>query len=135
LCLADTEYQKFRQTVRSGEWQSQFLATPLQERIQQARMMRQASESRKKEHQAAGQPWVDVDMQAAQQWMDAANCQHFIHGHTHEGKDHPITTAQGQGKRYVLPDWHVSQRLERGYALRLSLDDDGLVSTHHIPVV
>jgi UDP-2,3-diacylglucosamine hydrolase len=134
LCLADVEYQKFRETVRSKLWQDTFLATPLQERIQQARMMRQASESRKKEHQAAGQAWIDIDPQAARQWMDAAQCQHFVHGHTHEGRDHAITTAQGRGTRHVLPDWHAAQRPARGYALRLSLDDDGLVSTHHIPV-
>jgi UDP-2,3-diacylglucosamine hydrolase len=134
LCLADVEYQKFRETVRSKLWQDAFLATPLQERMQQARMIRQASESRKKEQQAAGQAWIDIDPQAAQQWMDAAQCLHFIHGHTHEGRDHAITTAQGRGTRHVLPDWHAAQRPARGYALRLNLDEDGSVSTRHIPV-
>jgi UDP-2,3-diacylglucosamine hydrolase len=133
LCLADVEYQKFRETVRSKLWQDAFLATPLQERMQQARMMRQASESRKKEHQAAGQPWVDIDPQTAQQWMNAAQTQHFIHGHTHEGRDHAITTAQGRGTRHVLPDWHVAQQPPRGYALRLT-QSQGSVSVQHIPL-
>jgi UDP-2,3-diacylglucosamine hydrolase len=133
LCLADVEYQKFREVVRSKLWQDIFLATPLQERLQQARMMRQASESRKKEHQAAGQPWIDIDRQAAQQWMDAAQCQHFIHGHTHEGRDHPISSAQGAGTRHVLPDWHAEQRPARGYALRL-MQSEGCLMAHHIAI-
>jgi UDP-2,3-diacylglucosamine hydrolase len=133
LCLADVEYQKFRSMVRSQAWQTQFLATPLQERMQQARMMRVASEARKKDLKEAGQPWIDVDAQAAVQWMDAAHCQHFIHGHTHEGRDHAITSAQGQGTRHVLPDWHVDERPVRGYALRLNLLN-GAVSAQQIPV-
>ncbi len=135
LCLADTPYQSFRTMVRGDEWQSKFLATPLQERIQQARVMRGASEARKKDMQAAGVDWIDIDPAAACDWMDATASQHFIHGHTHEGRDHAITTAQGRGTRHVLPDWHIGQRPERGYALRLSLDGDGMVHTHQIPVV
>jgi hypothetical protein len=37
----------------------------------------------------------------------------------------------------VLPDWHVTASRAspaRGYALRLSLDDEGMVNSHHIPV-
>jgi UDP-2,3-diacylglucosamine hydrolase len=138
LCLVDVKYQEFRRMVRSPDWQQNFLATPLQERLQQARVMRAASEARKKDSQAAGEPWVDIDPLAAVQWMDAANAQHFIHGHTHEGRDHAISSAQGRGTRHVLPDWHATatrSQPARGYALRLSLDEDGLVSTHHIPVV
>lgn len=142
LCLADEKYQEFRRMVRSPDWQEKFLATPLQERMSQARMMRMQSEARKKDMSAAGEPWIDIDPAAAVQWMDAANAQHMIHGHTHEGRDHTITSAQGRGTRHVLPDWHANATRSkhgaspsRGYALRLSLDDDGLVSTHHIPVV
>jgi UDP-2,3-diacylglucosamine hydrolase len=135
LCLADLKYQDFRRMVRTAEWQKQFLAVPLQERIQQARMMRAASEARKTELQDAGEPWVDIDQAAAVQWMDAAKAQHFIHGHTHEGRDHVIDSAQGRGKRHVLPDWHAALRPARGYALRLCMDDDGLISSQHVPVV
>lgn len=138
LCLADDKYQEFRRMVRSPEWQQNFLATPLQERLQQARVMRAASEARKQDMHAAGEPWVDVDLAAAAQWMDATKCQHFIHGHTHEGKDHAIHSKQGKGVRHVLPDWHAAATPTspaRGYALRLSLDADGLISAHHVPVV
>jgi UDP-2,3-diacylglucosamine hydrolase len=134
LCLADTSYQAFRQQVRSAAWQQKFLETPLQERLQQARMMRTQSEARKQDMQTAGQAWVDIDGPTAAQWMDSARCLHFIHGHTHEGRDHPIQSAQGQGTRHVLPDWHAQGRAPRGYALRLSLTAQG-PSTQHIPVV
>ncbi len=133
LCLADVEYQKFRQLVRSEAWRKNFLATPLQERLQQARVMRTASEARKKDLKEAGQAWIDVDSKAVVQWMDATRSHHVIHGHTHEGRDHVIRSAQGEGTRYVLPDWHVNQRPMCGYALRLNLLD-GSVSAQHIPV-
>jgi UDP-2,3-diacylglucosamine hydrolase len=134
LCQADVEYQKFRQTVRSPAWQDAFLATPLQERIAQARMMRQASESRKKEQHATGQPWIDVDSAAARQWMDEVNALHFIHGHTHEGQDHSITSTQGTGVRHALPDWHAQQRPARGYALRLMKNGADAVESQHIAI-
>lgn len=133
LCLADVEYQKFRTMVRSEAWQKNFLATPLQERQQQARLIRTASEARKKDLKDAGQAWVDVDPKAALQWMDASCSLHFIHGHTHEGRDHAIHSVQGEGTRHVLPDWDASLRPARGYALRLNLLD-GAVRTQHIPV-
>jgi UDP-2,3-diacylglucosamine hydrolase len=125
LCLADTDYMAFRAQVRNAAWQEQFLDTPLQERLQQARVMRMQSEAHKRSQQVAGVPWADVDLPAAVQWLDAAQCQHMIHGHTHEGRDHPIRSAQGAGVRHVLPDWHVTPPA-RGYALRLSLSPEGV---------
>jgi UDP-2,3-diacylglucosamine hydrolase len=135
LCLADTEYQAFRKKVRSAAWQATFLATPLQERLQQARLMRQASEQRKQDQRGAGLAWVDVDPDAVVQWMESTGAQHLIHGHTHEGRDHAIATRLGAGQRHVLPDWHVADTPARGYALRLLLSDSGAMTTQHISVV
>lgn len=131
LCLADTHYQRFRQLVRSKTWQSEFLAAPLAARQAQARGIRQASQQRKQDMQATGQPWVDIDQPTAAHWMDTLACQHFIHGHTHEGRDHGIQFSKGSGMRYVLPDWHVEETPPRGYALRLSLSEQqGAVAAH-----
>lgn len=135
LCLADEPYQAFRAQVRSASWQADFLATPLLARLEQARAMRAASELRKQQQQAAGAAWVDVDCEAAVKWMDIARARHFIHGHTHEGRDHAITSAQGQGIRHVLPDWSVADEPSRGYALRLRLDDSGAVIAQHVAVI
>jgi UDP-2,3-diacylglucosamine hydrolase len=133
LCLEDKEYLAFRQQVRAPQWQLNFLQTPLQERLQQARMMRTQSEMHKQGMQAAGQPWVDIDPAMAVEWMNHTRSLHFIHGHTHEGRDHVIESAQGQGTRHVLPDWHVQAEPKRGHALRLSLAADS-VNAQHIAV-
>jgi UDP-2,3-diacylglucosamine hydrolase len=118
LCLADTDYQKFRTLVRSSAWQAEFLARPLPEREHMARSMRAQSEARKQ----LGGPWVDLDPQATAQWVHAARADHMIHGHTHEGADHAVATQQGAGTRYVLCDWHADAAPPRAQVLRLSTD-------------
>ncbi len=115
LCLGDTDYQAFRAMVRTDKWQQDFLHHPLQERLQMARKLRAQSEARKLQ----GGPWVDVAPDATEQWMNAAGAQHMIHGHTHEGVDHPITSAQGPGVRHVLSDWHADAQPPRAQVLRL----------------
>ncbi len=134
LCIADEPYQKFRSMVRDPDWQAQFLATPVQERLQRARAMRTTSVARQNEQRQERHDWIDIDQPIAIRWMNAARAKHFIHGHTHEGRDHPITSSQGQGTRHVLPDWQVSAIPAVGYALRLSIEPVGNVQTHHIPV-
>jgi UDP-2,3-diacylglucosamine hydrolase len=132
LCLADTAYQHFRTMVRGKEWQAKFLATPLAERLAQARSIRAASEAHKRDMKAAGAPWVDVDQPAAVQWMNEANALHFIHGHTHEGRDHAVVSQQGSGVRHVLPDWDVSAQPARGYVLRLTMTASEQASVQHV---
>ena len=53
LCLDDTDYQRFRAMARSAAWQAAFLAQPLPLRREQARGIRQESESRKRESAGA----------------------------------------------------------------------------------
>jgi UDP-2,3-diacylglucosamine hydrolase len=121
LCLSDTDYQQFRRQVRSPQWQADFLAHPLPKRQQIARDLRAQSEARKK----AGGPWVDVDSAEAERWMQAAAADHMVHGHTHEGADHPITGSRSVGTRHVLCDWHADAMPPRAQALRLSLAATG----------
>ena len=137
LCIADEPYQKFRAMVRDTDWQAQFLATPVEDRLQRARAMRTTSLARQNEQNQAKQErheWIDIDQPTAVRWMNAARAKHFVHGHTHEGRDHPISSSQGDGTRHVLPDWQVSAIPLVGYALRLSGDSTGTVRTHHVPV-
>jgi UDP-2,3-diacylglucosamine hydrolase len=115
LCLADVPYQQFRRTVRSSDWQSQFLAKPLAERARLAAQMRAESEAAKRE--AAGE-WADVDSAAAVSWMHAAGTHELVHGHTHRPASH--TLAPGY-KRHVLSDWDCDHA-ERAEVLRLSRD-------------
>jgi UDP-2,3-diacylglucosamine hydrolase len=117
LCLADTDYQTFRAQVRSHAWQTAFLDRPLPERVQMARDMRAQSEARK---QQAG-PWVDLDPLETQRWMDASGAHHMVHGHTHEGADHPLRgPADSPATRHVLSDWDAGATPPRAQVLRLS---------------
>ncbi|GBU15261.1 UDP-2,3-diacylglucosamine hydrolase [Polaromonas sp.] len=113
LCLADTDYMQFRQQVRSPAWQQAFLAKPLAERQAIARDIRQQSEARKRGHA----PWVDLDADATRQWLQAAQANTLIHGHTHQ----PATHELGAGLfRQVLSDWDADADTPRADVLRLS---------------
>jgi UDP-2,3-diacylglucosamine hydrolase len=115
LCLADTDYQKFRAMVRSPAWQQQFLSQPLAARREYARQVRQESEARKK---ASTSPveWADVDFPAARQWLREAASTTMVHGHTHR----PATEAIGEGcMRHVLSDWDLDHPPHRAEVMRL----------------
>ncbi len=112
LCLDDHDYLAFRAQVRQPEWQATFLAKPLTERQAYARNVRQQSEARKHSHTAnpnfAG--YADVDTSAAIAWLNAANAQVLLHGHTHKPAVHDL----GQGlSRWVLSDWHADSHPPR----------------------
>lgn len=112
LCLGDTDYLRFRSEVRQPSWQQAFLAQPLAQRQAVARSLRQESEARKR----SGVAYADVDLQAAQAWLAAADAQVLIHGHTHQPAEH----ALGEGRRrIVLSDWDASAQPPRLETLRL----------------
>jgi UDP-2,3-diacylglucosamine hydrolase len=112
LCLADTDYMKFREQVRAPAWQREFLAKPLGERQAIARGLRERSEERKR----SSVQYADVDSTAAGALLDAADAQVLIHGHTHRPADH----ALGGRRRIVLSDWDAASTPPRLQALRLS---------------
>jgi UDP-2,3-diacylglucosamine hydrolase len=121
MCLADTDYMRFREQVRQPAWQRDFLARPLSERTAIARGLREQSEARKRS--TAGDPslWADVDAAAARAALQAAGAHTLIHGHTHR----PALHALGGGlQRVVLSDWDAGANPARAEALRL--DAQGL---------
>lgn len=114
LCLADTDYMKFRSQVRSACWQQDFLAKPLAEREAMARAIRQASEQRKR----SGAAYIDLDNVESVEWLAQAGAQTLIHGHTHEGVNHSL----GNGlERVVLSDWDTDLQPRRGEVLQMFL--------------
>ncbi|MBL0726319.1 UDP-2,3-diacylglucosamine diphosphatase [Piscinibacter sp. HJYY11] len=116
LCLADTEYQKFRAMVRSPAWQQQFLAQPLAARRDYARQVRQQSEA-KKRLQTSPDEWADVDGPEALRWLHAASSTTMVHGHTHR----PASLPLGDGcDRHVLSDWELDHAPHRAEVLRLT---------------
>jgi UDP-2,3-diacylglucosamine hydrolase len=115
LCLADTDYMRFREQVRAPGWQRDFLAKPLAQRVAIGRDMRAQSEARKRA--GAGVAYADLDPDATRTWLDAADAQGLIHGHTHLPADHAL---EGGRSRIVLSDWDADARPARQEVLRLT---------------
>ena len=113
LCLADTEYLAFREQVRTPEWQRDFLAKPLAQRQAIGRDLRAQSEARKR----SGAEYADVDAAAANAWLEAADAQVLIHGHTHKPADHGLAAGRS---RTVLSDWDSNAKPARQEVLRLA---------------
>jgi len=121
MCLEDTDYQRFRQEVRSPDWQRAFLARPVAEREALAGDMRARSEARK--HALGNDPalWADVDATAARQALQRAGAHTLIHGHTHRPAEHALGFDEhGQAlQRVVLSDWDARAHPPRAEVLRL----------------
>jgi UDP-2,3-diacylglucosamine hydrolase len=123
LCLADTDYQRFRAEARTEAWQSRFLSLPLAERLARAHAARAESDQRRRDRPQDPALWADVDDAAAVAWMHAAGCAEMVHGHTHRPATH--TLAPGH-VRHVLTDWDLDHG-SPGRAEVLRLTRDGLV--------
>ena len=115
LCLGDEPYQAFRRQVRSPQWQSDFLARPLAERLQIAADIRRASQTRR---QFDGASDADVDTAVAVHWLHAMGARELVHGHTHRPGSNVLAPGY---KRHVLSDWDLDQG-QRAEVLRLTRD-------------
>lgn len=115
LCLEDVEYQQFRSMVRSPRWQQDFLAQPFESRWDLAERIRSESRSRKA---AAPDPslWADVDRTAAIGWLEQAQADTLLHGHTHRPGNEDWSAGRG---RVVLSDWDLDHSPPRAQVLRL----------------
>ncbi len=100
MCLADTDYQRFRQEVRAAPWRQRFLSMPIAERRRIATDLR----ARSREHQSrlGPQDHADVDTAEAIRRLDAAGAAQLVHGHTHRPGDHDLDPTHS---RHVLSDW------------------------------
>jgi UDP-2,3-diacylglucosamine hydrolase len=113
LCLADAPYQAFRAMVRSADWQGEFLARPLDERLAIAAEIRHASQTRR---QFDGDAEADIDTATAVQWLHALGAHEMVHGHTHRPGSAPLAPGF---KRHVLSDWDLDHD-SRAEVLRLT---------------
>ena len=117
LCLGDEAYQRFRAVARTPQWQADFLTKPLPERLAMAQAMRAQSEA----HNQSMQSFADADTDMTRSWMQQADSQHLVHGHTHRPADHTVAGLP-EARRQVLSDWHVQLQHQRAEVLRLHAD-------------
>lgn len=116
LCLGDTDYQQFRQQVRSEAWRQAFLAIPLPERQAIAKDLRTQSDARK----VSGASDADVDSAMALGWLEATQASNLIHGHTHKPGEHVLNELNERTmRRLVLSDWDANTAPPRLEVLRL----------------
>jgi len=122
LCVDDTDYMAFRALVRSPQWQEDFLAKPLSERVHLARRMRAQSEARKQPDVV----YADLNRAAVESLMQQRSAQHMIHGHTHRPAGH--LHDRGRDRR-VLSDWDLQANKPRSEVLRLSVSNPAQLDT------
>ncbi len=106
LCTDDVEYQQVRKLFRNPQWQQQFLALPLAERIRQAEAMRAQS---RMSMQGKAEAILDVNQPAVEATLRAAGVTRMIHGHTHRPAVHDFVLDGAPAQRIVLGDWHETK--------------------------
>jgi UDP-2,3-diacylglucosamine hydrolase len=105
LCTDDIEHQQTRQQLRSTQWQSEFLAKPLAERIRLAQEYRHLSREQTRNKPDA---IMDVNADAVAAVMREYDVDELIHGHTHRPAIHDISIDGKPARRIVLGDWNSS---------------------------
>jgi UDP-2,3-diacylglucosamine hydrolase len=103
LCIDDHDYQNWRRTARSGEWQTRFLSGSLAERHTQIQTLRERS---KQAIQAKPVEIMDVNVGAVRDAMRAHKVNLLIHGHTHRPTHHTLDVDGKACDRWVLPEWY-----------------------------
>ena len=102
LCTLDTAYMQARQMLRSSQWQEQFLAKTIPERIAFARQVRSESQTG---NQMKSADIMDVTPDEVDRMMTEHHVSLMIHGHTHRPFDHHWQHTGESRRRIVLGDW------------------------------
>jgi UDP-2,3-diacylglucosamine hydrolase len=110
-CTRDVAYQRFRALARQPEFQREFLAKPVPERIAVARAARLQSETEKA---IKASDIMDVTPAAIEAALAAASVERLIHGHTHRPGVHVHDVDGRRAERWVLPDWDCDGAEPRG---------------------
>ena len=103
LCTDDVEYQGWRRTARSPQWQAEFLAKSRAERRSMILGLREKS---KEVTQAKPAGIMDVNERAVAEALEAHGVRRLVHGHTHRPGRHTVALRGATGERWVLPDWY-----------------------------
>ena len=103
LCTDDHDYQAWRRTARSADWQRQFLSAPLGERRKRILQMREKS---REVVAAKSAEIMDVNAEAVRDAFREHKVRRLIHGHTHRSAFHQVEVNGSRCERWVLPDWY-----------------------------
>jgi len=103
LCTDDLDYQNWRRTARSAEFQRGFLAKSIAERRHAVLGMREKS---RQVVEAKPAEIMDVNEGAVRDAMQRHGVKRLIHGHTHRPGHHRVDLEGARGERWVLPDWY-----------------------------
>lgn len=103
LCTEDTAYQQLRLQLRNPQWQTEFLALPLEQRLIQAQTLRAESQA---QMQIKSESILDVTPNTVLEVMQKHQVTQLIHGHTHRPAIHSIMLQDREVKRIVLGDWY-----------------------------
>ena len=106
LCIDDSDYQAFREQVRSPAWRTAFLQQPLAERKAIAASLRQQSEQAKRQKKTQAQYPMDLNPGATDDFIRQHGYATFIHGHTHRPATHDHIVDGIHVERWVMSDWH-----------------------------
>ncbi len=110
-CTLDVAYQQMRATLREPQFQSDFLARSIADRITFARSLRMQSESEKA---VKAMDIMDVTPDAVLKAVREARVRRVIHGHTHRPAAHVVDVDGSRVERWVLPDWDLDDTEPRG---------------------
>ena len=108
LCSDDVDYQVFRKLVRSVEWQSDFLAKPVQERLAVVNDLRENSQRAIQEKTV---DIMDVNSDTVSERMRQHGVERLIHGHTHRPATHVFDLDGAGAARFVLGEWTSSAKI------------------------
>jgi UDP-2,3-diacylglucosamine hydrolase len=103
LCTDDHDYQNWRRTARSPEWQRDFLSKSLSERHKTIHGLRAKS---KEVIAAKPADIMDVSQDAVKDAFRTHHVRRLIHGHTHRPARHALEVDGTRCERWVLPDWY-----------------------------
>jgi len=137
LCIDDHEYQAARKLLRNPDWQNDFLAKSIPERLAIARQMRAESQSHMQSSQLSDtyETIMDVTPSEVLRVMQQHSVNLLIHGHTHRPFEHELTIDHHAARctmaarRIVLGDWY-----EQNSILQFSDGLFELSTTPHQPV-
>jgi len=103
LCTDDEDYQAWRRTARSSNWQLDFLGRSRTERRSMVLGLREKS---KAVVQAKPAEIMDVNPAAVVEAMRRHGVTRLVHGHTHRPGHHALEVEGRPAEHWVLPDWY-----------------------------